>query len=65
MNLRYYLLAAYQEKIFIHPQKQMKKLGITYNDCEPQMIADQWWFFDCENIPEPLPKYLTEFILLD
>lgn len=43
-----------------HPQKVMKKLGITYQYAVPQSIADQWWFFNCENLPEKLPEYLYE-----
>ncbi len=42
-----------------HPQVYMKKLGITYQIGVAQSIADQWWFFNCENIPEPLPEHLS------
>ena len=41
-----------------HPQKVMQELGITYQHATPQSIADQWWFWNCENIPEQLPPYL-------
>jgi hypothetical protein len=41
-----------------HPQVMMKKLGITYQHATPQSIGDQWWFWNCENIPDPLPPYL-------
>ena len=41
-----------------HPQKVMKELGITYQHATPQSIADQWWFWNCENVPEQLPPYL-------
>ena len=41
-----------------HPQKVMKKLGITYQHSTPQSIADGWQFWNCENIPDKLPKYL-------
>jgi hypothetical protein len=37
----------------------MKKLGITYQHSTPQSIGDQWWFWNCENIPDPLPKHLS------
>lgn len=43
-----------------HPQTIMKELGITYQKSTPQSIADQWWFWNCENIPPVLPDYLTE-----
>lgn len=42
-----------------HPQQVMKNLGITYTHATPQSIADQWWFWDCNNAPAELPKYLT------
>jgi len=42
-----------------HPQKVMKELGITYQHATPQSIGDQWWFWNCENVPDPLPGYLT------
>lgn len=43
-----------------HPQVVMKSLGITYQHATPQSIGDQWWFWNCENIPDPLPEYLSE-----
>lgn len=42
-----------------HPQKIMKELGITYKIAVPQSMGDQWWFFDCANVPEVLPEYIT------
>jgi hypothetical protein len=42
-----------------HPQIVMKDLGITYQHATPQSICDQWWFWNCENIPDPLPGYLS------
>ncbi len=41
-----------------HPQEIMKRLGITYQHATPQSLGDQWWFWNCENIPEELPPYL-------
>ncbi len=43
-----------------HPQRAMKDLGITYAKAVPQSIAEQWWFFGCEGMPEDLPCYLRE-----
>ncbi len=40
-----------------HPQVQMKNLGITYQQATPQSIADCWWFWNCENVPDVLPEY--------
>jgi hypothetical protein len=42
------------------PVKDMKRLGIKYKFVMAQIIADQYWFWNCENIPDPLPSYLTE-----
>jgi len=41
-----------------HPQEVMKELGITYQHATPQSLGDQWWFWNCENIPDTLPGYL-------
>lgn len=46
-----------------HPQAVMKELGITYQHATPQSMGDQWWFWNCENIPENIPKYLTDLNL--
>lgn len=43
-----------------HPQIVMKELMITYQHATPQSIGDQWWFWNCENIPDNLPKFITE-----
>lgn len=42
-----------------HAQVVMKELGITYQDATPQSMGEQWWFWNCENIPDQLPEYLT------
>jgi len=42
-----------------HPQQVMKELGITYQHATPQSMGDQWWFWNCQNVPEPLPDYIT------
>jgi len=46
-----------------HPQIVMKELGITYDEGVPQSICDQWWFFNCSNLPKVLPLFLTELVL--
>lgn len=43
-----------------HPQQDMKDLGITYFRATPQSIADQWWFWCCEGVPDTLPEYITK-----
>lgn len=42
-----------------HPQEVMLELGIIYQHATPQTIGDQWWFWNCENVPTPLPPYLS------
>ena len=42
-----------------HPVKQMKNLGITYQHGTPQSIGNRWIFWNCSNIPDPLPTYLS------
>jgi len=46
-----------------HPQRVMRELGISYQHSTPQSMGDQWWFWNCENIPEKLPEFLTELKL--
>ena len=41
-----------------HPQVVIEDLGIEYKDHKIIPVADAWIFYDCTNIPEPLPKYL-------
>lgn len=43
-----------------HPLDYMKKLGITFQHATPQSIGEQWWFWNCENIPDVLPKDLED-----
>jgi len=45
---------------FEHPQAEMKKLGISYQHATPQSMGDQWWFWNCENVPDKLPTHITE-----
>lgn len=60
-HLRYCLYSAHINcDITAHPQQTMHALGIKYQAATPQSLGEQWWFWNCENIPEPLPQYLTE-----
>jgi hypothetical protein len=59
MNLRYSLHGAYDAKINKHAQLDMKDIGITYQHATPQSMGEQWWFWNCENVPSLLPEYLT------
>jgi hypothetical protein len=53
MNLRLDLYA-----IDCHAQEYMHKLGITYQHATPQSMTDSWWFWNCQNVPDPLPAAL-------
>lgn len=59
VHLRFDMITAYQSGVTKHPQEAMKDLGITYQYATPQSIADQWWFWNCENVPDTLPNYLS------
>lgn len=59
MNLSFSMVGAYLEGITDHPQKVMTDLGIVYQHPTPQSITDSWWFWNCENVPDTLPKYLS------
>jgi len=37
----------------------MEDIGITYQHSTPQSMGDCWWFWNCENLPDNLPEYLT------
>lgn len=42
-----------------HPQNTMERFGITYQHATPQSMGEQWWFWNCENIPDPLPEHFS------
>lgn len=54
------LWAAYNNVEQDHAQIEMKKLGITYQHSTPQSMLDCWQFWNCENVPNELPPFLTE-----
>ena len=44
-----------------HPLSIMENLGITYKSLEHHHYPiNQWEFFDCENIPDDLPSFITK-----
>ncbi|MNO84513.1 hypothetical protein D3C76_758550 [compost metagenome] len=43
-----------------HAQIVMRWFGTTYQKAVPNSLTDSWQFWNCENAPDPLPKYLTE-----
>lgn len=42
-----------------HAQERMAEFGITYQHATPQPIGDQWWFWNCRDVPDTLPEGLT------
>jgi len=59
-HLRFEYYSAWDAGEKRHAQEVMKELGITYQHSTPQSLGDQWWFWNCEGIPEKLPPYITE-----
>jgi len=59
-HLRYNNRTAYESGYKGHPQKEMEKLGITYQHATPQTLGDQWWFWNCKNLPKELPVFLEK-----
>ncbi len=43
-----------------HPQTVMEELGIKYQHSTPQLMGDQWWFWNCENLPDNMPQFITD-----
>jgi hypothetical protein len=42
-----------------HAQVCLRELGVTYQLAVPQSMGDCWWFFNCENVPEELPGWIS------
>lgn len=58
VHLRLYMLESGWEK-YGHPVSAVLAHGISYQHATPQSIGDQWWFWNCEHVPDQLPKYLS------
>ena len=56
-HLRYVRMALGNDDVQ-QAQNRMEDLGISYGRAYPVPMIDEWWFFDCENIPAELPHYL-------
>lgn len=57
-HLRYRELDAFNKGERRYPGTVMKELGITYQHSTIQTMADQWWYWNCENIPDELPPFI-------
>jgi hypothetical protein len=42
-----------------HPENIMLSLGIQYSHSTPQSMGEMWQFWNCKNIPDKLPEYIT------
>lgn len=59
-HLRYdYIDAIFKNNEKRHASEVLKSLGISYQASTPQTICDQYWFWNCVNIPNNLPSYIT------
>jgi len=59
-HLRYDMQGASEAGIHKHPQEDMKDRCISYSDATPQSISNEWWFWNCEVLPDDLPSYIEQ-----
>ena len=60
MNLEYDMQGAEMSGEKRPPYIVMKELGIIYEKSLVQSLYDVFWYYNCTNIPENLPDYITE-----
>lgn len=60
INLRYDYFVATCNGVNKHAQNAMKELGITYKSSIGRSMGNDYLFWDCENVPPVLPKYITK-----
>jgi len=58
-HLQFNMMGAAADGVNEHPQDVMLKMGIAYEHATPQTIGDQWWFWNCTNIPAVLPEFMS------
>ena len=59
VNLNYDYMEANTSGELGHAQDVMRSLGISYTHSTPQSMGDCWWFWNCANVPETLPAFLS------
>jgi hypothetical protein len=59
-TLRYCLIGATKAGVCEHPQAEVARLGITFEEYEGIPIADIIILRGCMNVPEVLPPYIRE-----
>lgn len=50
---------AYESGMLGHPQNILKAIGIKAMKHVPQTMGDCWDFWNCKDIPEKLPEYIS------
>lgn len=60
MHLKFWYEDALMSGESRNAQEVMKELGINYTHSTPQSMGGQYWFWNCSNIPDVLPSYITE-----
>ena len=64
LRFNYYIAVVdYNERR--HACDVIKELGIIYQYSTPQSLGDQFWFWNCENIPKYLPRFINELKIKD
>lgn len=58
MKLVYCEIGAWMAGEERRPWEVVRSLGITYSLSQANPIADNWFFFDVDNVPESLPDYM-------
>jgi hypothetical protein len=59
INLFYLCVRANEDGETRHPQDVMSALGIKYVHATSHMIAESWKFYNCTNVPDPMPRFLV------
>ena len=59
INLKFDCMGAQIAGVAGHAQTVMRDLGIAYQISTPQSLYDSWWFWNCQNVPEVLPEYIS------
>ncbi|OCG08874.1 hypothetical protein A9G13_02085 [Gilliamella sp. wkB178] len=58
MKLVYWEIGAWMAGEERPPCEVIRSLGITYSSSQANPIADNWFFYDVDNLPESLPDYI-------
>ena len=59
INLKYDYYSAIDHGQHRHAIDAMYDLGIEFEHSVPQSLIDEYWFFNCSNVPDKLPEYIS------